>query len=166
MSKEAFVYRWRHTNGMWYIGYHKGTHDDGYICSSETARPAIENDPDNWCRKILRYGTKKEMLALERRILTKLNAKDNDRSYNRSNGYPGLPISELEPLDIQVVGTNTQTYYIDPRLERAIREVSGKSYYTILLENFFNAVRNKNRGLVKEYIPMIETLFGIKMEMK
>ena len=83
---EAFVYRWRNTEtGMWYIGFHKGTPDDGYICSSKIAKPLIKSNPKQWVRKILQFGTKKDMTALERKLLKKLNARHNPRSYNQSN---------------------------------------------------------------------------------
>jgi len=84
---DSFVYRWRNTKTrQWYIGYHKGSEHDGYICSSKTAKPAIESNPDVWQRKILRWGTKQQMVVLERKLLNKLNAKRNPQSYNRSNG--------------------------------------------------------------------------------
>jgi len=165
MNTEAFVYRWRHRDGMWYIGYHKGNPNDGYICSSVTARPAIEQDPDNWTRKILRSGSKLDMMVLERRLLKKLNAKDNSKSYNRSNGYPGIPTADLKPLDIQITGWTHQTYSIPKEFEQAFQQVSGKSYYAQLLENFFGAVRERDRHLVKKYIPMIEKIFGPRMEL-
>jgi len=86
--KEAFVYRWRNTQTkQWYVGYHKGTPDDGYICSSIVAKPLIESN-NNWVRKILRFGSKQEMINLEKRILKGLNARRNPHSLNRSNGSP------------------------------------------------------------------------------
>jgi hypothetical protein len=95
---EAFVYRWRHQTGIWYIGFHKGTANDGYICSSVIAKPLIQENPDEWTRKILRYGTKQDMLALERRILKRLNARKNPKSLNRSNGGVGAPLSIADQL--------------------------------------------------------------------
>jgi len=90
---EAFVYRWRHARSReWYIGYHSGTAHDGYVCSSKIARPRIITEPE-WSRKILRWGTKKQMLALERRLLKHLNARANAQSLNRSNGGPTPPVS-------------------------------------------------------------------------
>lgn len=84
---EAFVYRYRELpTGKWYIGYHKGTPYDGYTCSSSIVKPLINAYPDQWERKILRFGTKEEMYNLERRLLKGLNAIDNPMSYNRHNG--------------------------------------------------------------------------------
>jgi len=87
MKSQAFVYRWRNTiTRQWYIGYHKGSEDDGYICSSVIAKPIIEHNLNEWTRKVLRRGTHKEMVDLERNLLTKLQARTNSKSYNRCNG--------------------------------------------------------------------------------
>lgn len=91
---DSFVYRWRErATNKWYIGYHKGTADDGYICSSDTVLPMIQSNPTGWTRKILRTGTRKEMVALEHRLLRRLQAKTNSQSYNRSNGGQDCAVS-------------------------------------------------------------------------
>lgn len=59
---DSFVYRWPREDGAWYIGYHKRRADDGYICSSKYAKLDIQANPEKWSRRILRYGTKKEMI--------------------------------------------------------------------------------------------------------
>ena len=89
---DSFVYRWKQiSTGMWYIGYHKGSPTDGYICSSKTVKPMIQSSPEDWERKILRHGTKLEMVALEHRLLKKLKASTNAKSYNQTNGgSPGV----------------------------------------------------------------------------
>lgn len=85
--KSAFVYRWRElATGKWYVGYHTGNPQDGYICSSKIVKPLIQSEPADWERKILRTGTTAEMIRLEKRILSKLQARTNSNSYNRSNG--------------------------------------------------------------------------------
>ena len=89
MISDSFVYRWRNQQTrMWYIGYHKGTTDDGYICSSPTVRPLIQQNPEQWRRRILRSGSRSEMVQLEHRLLKKLQAQQNPRSYNQSLGFP------------------------------------------------------------------------------
>jgi len=164
--KDSFVYRWRSTRGLWYIGYHRGSVDDGYICSSVGARPQIQQDPSNWTRKILRTGTRSEMMALEHRLLTKLNARDNPRSLNRSNGFPSRPIESKKPIKIKVTGSTGVIYQVQSELDQALEKISGNNYYYHLLEQFFQAIKNRESCQVKEYLPLIEKITGLKLEMQ
>ena len=102
---EAFVYRWRElSTNKWYIGYHKGKPDDGYICSSKVAKPLIQANPDNWQRKILRFGTKQEMIDLERKLLKRLRVRTNPNSYNitvaTANGIGKVSIAKKLGYDL------------------------------------------------------------------
>lgn len=72
---------------MLYIGYHKGTIDDGYICSSKYMLEQYNERPEDFSRVIIAQGTKVDMHALEVAILESVNAKDNKDFYNRSNSY-------------------------------------------------------------------------------
>jgi hypothetical protein len=84
---KAFVYKWTHLPTMkWYVGYHKGTPDDGYICSSKVVKPMILSNPDEWLREIIDTGEPLDMLSLETEILTLFNAKKDERSFNKHNG--------------------------------------------------------------------------------
>jgi hypothetical protein len=89
MSK-AYIYKWTHIpTSKWYIGVRtrEGCHpDDGYICSSKIVKPLILKTPLDWCREILHIGEPKEMLELESKILTELDAKNDQNSYNLHNG--------------------------------------------------------------------------------
>jgi hypothetical protein len=85
-----FIYRWtQKSTGMWYIGSRTaiGCHpDDGYICSSEIVRLAINAEPVDWYREILLIGEDPiEVRLEERRILTELNARMDSLSYNKTN---------------------------------------------------------------------------------
>jgi len=86
---QAFVYKWIHKpTGMWYIGSRtaKDCHiNDGYICSSETVKPMILANPEEWERSIIETGESKDMRKLESRLLMESNAKNNIMSFNRSN---------------------------------------------------------------------------------
>lgn len=84
---QAFVYRWTHIpTGKWYIGYHKGTPNDGYICSSKIVKPLIKANPTEWSRKILKTGTQQEMLEHEVFLLKLFDAKKDPMSFNQTNG--------------------------------------------------------------------------------
>lgn len=87
MNKEAFLYTWKNVvNGKKYIGYHKGSIHDGYDTSATCeemneafARGELE-------REILVYGSTQDMIALERKMLLEVDAKNNPEYYNKSNG--------------------------------------------------------------------------------
>lgn len=163
--KSSFVYRWRNTQTReWYIGYHTGTADDGYICSSQIARPRIVAEPHEWQRKILRWGTKRQMLALEMRLLTRLNAKDNPKSLNKSNGYPPGTYygSTIRVRLVKALPTSGRVVW--PKFNQALKQQTGMDYYGHVSSHFFRAVIDNNIPLVKDYIPIIERVFGVVLD--
>lgn len=85
----SYVYRWTHIpTGKWYIGSRtskKAHPDDGYICSSKYVKPLIEEDPNNWKREIMAYGSAKWMRIVEKNLLEVSNARNNPMSLNRNN---------------------------------------------------------------------------------
>jgi len=82
---EAFVYMWVDQNDKKYIGKHKGSTSDGYICSSEKVLEEIDKNPYNFTRTILAYGTDEEMLELETMLIMQLKATRSGMYYNMSN---------------------------------------------------------------------------------
>lgn len=86
-SPEAFLYIWINIEtGKTYIGMHRGHPEDGYICSSKYMMEDYKKNPTNFHRSILRYGSRDEMLELEKQYLEKVNAAQNPLYYNRNNG--------------------------------------------------------------------------------
>ena len=84
---EAFVYSWTNTStGQLYVGYHKGTPEDGYVCSSKPMLEDYMKDRSVFTRQIIARGTKEECIALEKAILMSANAKDDPTFYNKHNG--------------------------------------------------------------------------------
>lgn len=95
MEKEAFVYCWTdHLRNMLYIGYHKGSLDDGYVCSSKLMKEQYKERPSDFTRQILAQGSVEDMHALERKILVSENAQNNASFYNRTNGTGTYNIKE------------------------------------------------------------------------
>jgi len=86
-SMEAFVYCWfdKKTKKR-YIGYHKGTPEDGYVCSSKYFLSEYETRKEDFRRKILSFGSVEEMREEEIRLLKKYDAASNERFFNRNNG--------------------------------------------------------------------------------
>lgn len=83
---EAFVYKWTHIPSlMFYIGFHKGSPDDGYICSSRKVKPMILANPVDWKREIVAFGSKEEMYELETTILRTFDLARDRRCFNKHN---------------------------------------------------------------------------------
>lgn len=87
---ESFVYLWYDSiNRMFYLGKHKGNPNDSYTHSS-TVWESFKKDniPKGVTRRILAYGTDKEMCLLEHNLLKNRKAKCWERYYNNSLGDP------------------------------------------------------------------------------
>lgn len=143
---EAFVYKWTDTTTeMWYIGYHKGSIDDGYICSSKIVKPLIEANPGNWERTIIAHGTKQAMIDLERELLMENNAKRNSNSYNKHNGngqaLTGKPKGSGNKITVN-------------RLLIAIEKKAGKSFWTLAAEHYYETVKSGDIKMANKYRKM------------
>jgi len=99
----AYVYKWTHKPSLkWYVGSRtaKGCHpEDGYISSSKIVKPLITNNPSDWEKTIIATGLPEEMIELETEILDCVDARNDQRSYNKHNGdgnftVTGKPKSE------------------------------------------------------------------------
>ena len=86
MNKEAFVYLWYDSrNKMFYLGKHKGTPDDGYTHSSNRWQKFNSDSvPEGVKRRVLTYGSDKDMYELETKLLLNRKEKCWDRYYNAS----------------------------------------------------------------------------------
>lgn len=69
-----------------YIGSHKGTPDDGYICSSKLMMEEYHIRPCDFLREILVFGEYQYIRDMEARYLTNVNAGKDPQYYNQSNG--------------------------------------------------------------------------------
>jgi hypothetical protein len=85
----GFVYEWTNlVNGKKYIGSHIGKDSDSYIGSGVAFRKDLkEYGSMSFTRVILEYVNDiDDLAATEKMWLTKVNAKDNDLYYNKTNG--------------------------------------------------------------------------------
>ena len=88
MIVSGFVYRWFDTsNGMYYVGCHKGSTDDGYIGSGTYFLKAYNKRPEAFVREVLYEG--EHFAELEEFILQELNASQDKLSYNLTNACRG-----------------------------------------------------------------------------
>ena len=84
---EAFVYCWTDTaTSKLYVGWHKGSVADGYICSSKMVLQEYAARPQDFTRQIVAEGSAAEMVKLEHIILNSVGARKNPSFYNRHNG--------------------------------------------------------------------------------
>jgi hypothetical protein len=83
---EAFVYCWTdHLTGKLYVGVHKGSQEDGYICSSKIVKEEYKKRPKDFSRQIIAHGVYKEMVRLESSILESADAAHDEMYYNQHN---------------------------------------------------------------------------------
>ncbi len=90
-NAEAFVYEWTNReNGRKYLGIKKSSEaGTDYITSSEDKQFLQDLHDDNikWTYKVIMWAGYKFCQQYEYNELTKVNAKDNDKYYNKSNGF-------------------------------------------------------------------------------
>lgn len=101
---EAFTYKWTNNKtGMFYIGVHKGSQEDGYISSSrnEDFWNDYWNNKDDFIREIIDTGTYDNMEKLEHKLLKEVDAKNNPNYYNNSTG--GFYKGPKETVDFNLV---------------------------------------------------------------
>jgi len=81
------VYMWEDIQkNMFYIGSHKGSINDGYICSQPLMNEEYNNRPFDFVRTILDTGTTESMRKFESDLLHYYNAALNPMFYNKHNG--------------------------------------------------------------------------------
>ena len=84
--KEAFVYLWHNkTNNRKYVGYHRGTLDDGYISSTSNNSFWKDFDYDEFQREVIFEGTRDECLKYEQDYLKSIDIS-SDEWYNNARG--------------------------------------------------------------------------------
>jgi hypothetical protein len=127
MPSEAFVYCWTdHATDKLYIGWHKGSVDDGYICSSKYMKEQYLNRPNDFTRQIVASGTIGDMTNLETVLLRSADAKNNEQFYNLHNGdgfYRFGPHSSESILKMKK--PKSEDHKMSMRLNHA--DVSGKN---------------------------------------
>ena len=81
---EAFVYCWtdKKTNKL-YVGSHKGSTEDGYVCSSKLMLEEYRKRPEDFSRQIVAHGSLSDVRKLEAKILKAVNASVNENFYNK-----------------------------------------------------------------------------------
>lgn len=82
-TSDSFVYCWTdHKTNKLYVGVHKGTLDDGYVCSSRHFMKEYKTRPSDFTRQIIANGINEDMRVFESKILQAANAGKEDSFYN------------------------------------------------------------------------------------
>lgn len=129
MIYESFVYVWKDlTNNRYYIGKHKGTIDDGYICSSKYFLKEYKERPHEFVRKIIKTGTDRQMFDFESELLKKFNVKNNDKFYNKYNNIDKFYNDGSEEIKEATRQTCLRRYGVDsPAKIPAVKEKMSKA---------------------------------------
>jgi len=134
MTNIGFVYLWRDSkNKMFYIGSHKGTVDDGYICSNKHMYRAYRKRPHTFRRKILSFcNTKDELLIKEQYFLNLI--KDSELYYKNKKYYN---------IKRFAAGGNTLEYH--PNRETLIKKRYGKKHREAVIKAIKNRSQEKEK---------------------
>jgi len=170
MNKEAFVYLWYDSRSkMFYLGKHKGTPDDGYTHSSCRWEKFSSNFvPKGVRRRVLVYGSNKDMYKLENKLLRNRKEKCWDRYYNESiNGELYIEWTEerrqeqseitKKHMSVEYIGRTGHNRYIGECLiifqtdEKKIKILDGEEvvcYKTLKVDNLTHwcSENNYNKG--------------------
>ena len=93
---DSFVYIWTNTlTNQKYIGVHKGTPDDGYVCSSKIMLEDYQSNPSTFKREIIAFGSFDDMYELESKMLREVDAAKNPQYYNQSNNNGNFYMSRM-----------------------------------------------------------------------
>ena len=107
---ESFAYTWTNTKtNQLYIGSHKGTPDDGYVCSSKPMLEDYMRDRSVFSRQIVATGTHEDMVAFEKALLMSVGARNDPQFYNKHNGN-GHTVSPPGPHVGQFAGEKNPMY--------------------------------------------------------
>jgi hypothetical protein len=89
-ANKAFVYLWRDSRDKrFYLGY-SGGRDKSYICSSPYMMKEYNVRPQDFKRKILKYGSKNAMVNLEQRLLKSRENRFGKQYYNLCAQFPNI----------------------------------------------------------------------------
>lgn len=66
-----------------YVGVHKGTPDDGYVCSGKLMLQEYKVRPEDFSREIVAFGSYQEMYIMETAILKAAKADKDPGFYNQ-----------------------------------------------------------------------------------
>ena len=144
---EAFVYSWvNRETGRQYIGYHKGSDDDGYVSSSKSDLFWKDYQKGKLKRKILFRGTVEECVERESELI---RSKGIEYLYNRNiNGRIIMTEDVRNKVSRSLTGRKQSEEHIANRSEALKgREggFKGKSHDKTTLQKISESAKNRKR---------------------
>jgi hypothetical protein len=107
----GFIYIWRDKGRTrYYIGFHWGNENDGYVCSSNWMKKSKEKRPDDFRRKIIEINIENRKLLFERELYWLSMIKFEEiKPFNTNPKYYNLHIRNNEhwlkyPDQIKTIG--------------------------------------------------------------
>lgn len=156
---EAFVYEWINlTNNKRYIGYHKGSLDDGYICSSTSIIfwQDFNNPEMKWKREILAEGTKEDCLKIEQRLLKQIDIR-SDAFYNNARGSEVIFTDEVKEKIRQHHLGGSSGMKGKRHNEATKKKLSIALKNRVFSEDHLNKLRKPNKNATNKKGPKSET---------
>ena len=137
---EAFVYSWSdHKTAKIYVGVHKGSPDDGYVCSSKPMKSEYIQRPEDFTRQIIATGTLNDCAVLEVAIIKQL-LKNKGTCYNRAAGK--MIINDVHPM----LG-KSQSKYVKETVRKANTGRSAWNKGMKMSEEYIKINRQSHLGL-------------------
>lgn len=129
---EAFVYCWTdHKTNKLYIGSHKGSIDDGYICSSDFMLSEYKKRPNDFTRQIVAEGNTEDIRKFEYKILTSANAACDENFYNKHNGFGSYLTDDVK----KKIGNKSKELWSDMSFRKKMSEFHKQRHKHISEEN-------------------------------
>jgi hypothetical protein len=157
---DSFVYCWtNHTLNKIYVGFHKGTEDDGYICSSRSDEfwKDFKNLNFKWTRQIIAKGSMKECQKLESKILNSIDITCESVYNNKNNLMFNLNEEVRKKLSISAKKRNQNDNYIKMLSEKAKKQWNDPKFRLYMSEinkgkKLTEETKNKLREIRKKQI--------------
>lgn len=124
IESQAFVYCWTdHKTNKLYIGSHKGTEDDGYVCSSKLMMEQYRERSQDFTRQIIASGTFEDMRTFEYKLLVACGVRNNPTFYNQSTGCDKFFVTEKTESHRKKISETLTGRKMRPRSEETIQKM-------------------------------------------
>lgn len=148
---DSFVYIWTDLlTSKQYIGYHKGTPDDGYVCSSKPMLTEYNMRPQDFTREIVAHGTQPDMLTFEQDFIKSTNAHNDPGYYNQALSVgPFYCTSHTQETRARMSTTHKGRYAAMSPESRAQMSVVRKESYNSMSPESRARMRDSQKGTTR-----------------